>query len=110
MAVPEFDVAKIKRYCDKDNTTPHSDKLRIDFEVDGNVVTLFELRAPYDGASTEWMREDFAQFRWSPSNKLWSLYCMRGDLRWHRYKDLDPGPVDELIAEIDEDPTNIFKG
>lgn len=35
---------------------------------------------------------------------------MRSDLRWHKYREIDPGPVQWLLDEIDEDPTNIFKG
>ena len=35
---------------------------------------------------------------------------MLSDLRWHKYTEIEPGTVESLLAEVDEDPTNIFKG
>jgi hypothetical protein len=48
--------------------------------------------------------------RFDPETNLWSLYWADRNSRWHRYDDLDPGPVDELLREIAEDPTCIFWG
>ncbi len=30
--------------------------------------------------------------------------------RWHRYDDLEPGPVGKVLNEIEADPTCIFWG
>jgi hypothetical protein len=30
--------------------------------------------------------------------------------RWHRYDDLLPGTVDQVLREIESDPTGIFWG
>ena len=40
----------------------------------------------------------------------WSLYWADRNGRWHRYDDLEPGPVDKVLNEIEADPTCIFWG
>lgn len=43
--------------------------------------------------------------------KAWTLWWADRNERWDRYWDMDPTPdVDELLREIDEDPTGIFWG
>jgi hypothetical protein len=110
MVVPDTDIARVRRHCEAQNRHDHTDSLRIDFEVLGNDIVLFEDRAPWNGKSTERMREDFAKMRWSPSNRHWTLYCMDGNLKWHKYSEIGPGPIQTLLDEVDDDPTCIFKG
>jgi hypothetical protein len=40
----------------------------------------------------------------------WSLYWADRNDHWHRYDDLDPGPLDTVLNEIEADPTGIFWG
>lgn len=61
MALPESDLAVIRSFCDAQNESFDTDKLRIEHETSANTVTLYEYRAPWSGDSTEWDREDFAQ-------------------------------------------------
>ena len=52
-----------------------------------------------------------AQLRFEPADATWALYWADRNGRWHRYDDLDPTRVlEEVLAEIDEDPTCIFFG
>jgi hypothetical protein len=74
MAAPDNDVEQVRRFCEAENRHGHTDQLRIEFELDNNTITIFGYRAPWDGRSTEWMREDFARIRWSPTNGKWALY------------------------------------
>lgn len=47
----------------------------------------------------------------TPASRHWTLYWADRNSRWHRYDDLEATPhLDELITEIDEDPTCIFFG
>jgi Protein of unknown function (DUF3024) len=46
----------------------------------------------------------------SPRSSAPSLYWADRNGRWHRYDDLDPGPVDSASSEIEADPTCIFWG
>jgi hypothetical protein len=40
----------------------------------------------------------------------WTLYWADRNSRWHRYGHIEPGAIDDLLLEIDEDPTCIFWG
>jgi hypothetical protein len=51
-----------------------------------------------------------AQPRYSASTHEWSLYWADRNGRWHRYDDLPPGRVDQVLREIESDPTGIFWG
>jgi Protein of unknown function (DUF3024) len=110
MAAPETDVERVRRYCKQQNFHDHTDQLRIDFELDNNTVTLYEDRPAWDGSPGERMREEFARMRWSPSNGAWTLYCLDSNLKWHKYQGINPGSMQSLLREVDEDPTFIFKG
>jgi hypothetical protein len=59
---------------------------------------------------TEWSKVRVAQLRYSANTQHWSLYWADRNGRWHRYDDLDPGPVDKALNEIEADPTCIFWG
>jgi hypothetical protein len=67
------------------------------------------LRTP--STDDRWIREEVAQLRYSPDGQQWQLYCADSNSRWHRY---EPAPattrLEELINEIDRDPTGIFWG
>jgi Protein of unknown function (DUF3024) len=52
-----------------------------------------------------------AQLRYDPADHHWRLYCADRNSRWHYYDMAEPTPhLDELLNEIDEDPTGIFWG
>jgi hypothetical protein len=46
-----------------------------------------------------------AQLRYSANTHYWGLYWADRNGRWRRYEDLDPGPVDSALNEIEADPT-----
>ena len=48
-----------------------------------------------------------AQLRCRPKTHHWSLYWADRNGRWHRYDDLAPGPVDQVLNEIEADLTCI---
>lgn len=110
MGAPENDVERVRRFCDAENQHEHTDELRVEFELDNNTITLYESRSPWDGRSTERMRENFARLRWSPTNGNWKLFCLDRNLKWRTYSNIGPGSMTRLLREIDEDPTFIFKG
>ena len=55
-------------------------------------------------------RTRVAQLRYSANTNHWSRYWADRNDRWHRYDDIDPGPVDKALNEIEADPTCIFWG
>ena len=69
-------------------------------------------RAPWDENSRqEWTHFPIARLRYTAAGKSWTPVPARRNLRFHIY-DL-PAPsnrVDDLLNEIDRDPTYIFWG
>jgi len=49
--------------------------------------------------------------RYSKATRLWSLYWRDRNLEFHEYNRVPASAsVDELLAEVDRDPTAIFWG
>ena len=109
-APPETDVARIRKYCRARVPPRLRHQARIEAAVRGNSVTIFDCRPPWHPNLTEWSKVRVAQLRYSASTHHWSLYWADRNGRWHRYDDLDPGPVDNVLKEIEADPTCIFWG
>jgi DUF3024 family protein len=110
-AVPDLDLAKIARYC-RDTTPPEfRDQMRVEMGVRGKAVTLYECRPPWEGGITsEWSRLPVGQLRYDPTTTHWTLYWADRNARWHPYDLLEPGTAEEMLREIEEDPTCIFWG
>jgi hypothetical protein len=72
-AVPDLDLAKIKRFC-TDKTPPDlRDEMRVEVGVRGKPVTIFDCRAPLDDLN-EWFRMPIGQLRYDPAMTRWTLY------------------------------------
>jgi hypothetical protein len=85
--------------------------MRLEATVRGNSVTMADCRPPWQGEPGEWTRMNIAQLRYEPTSTRWTLYWADRNSRWHRYDDLEPtSSLDDLINEIDQDPTCIFFG
>ena len=88
------------------------DEVRVEVDVTDRHLTVLECRAPWHpGMGEEWTRFPIARLRFTKTQRLWSLFWRDRNLRFHAY-DLVPATprVDELLAEIDRDPTAIFWG
>ncbi len=50
-----------------------------------------------------------ARLRYTKAARRWSLYWRDRNVRFHRYEQLPPSPhVNDLLQEIDRDPTATF--
>jgi hypothetical protein len=97
-------------YCERRIPPEVRDEVKLGFKFRGNSVTLFEQRHPYH-SPTKWVEIVVAQFRYDQSTGLWSLYCADRNSRWHEYYEFEPcANFEELVQEVDEDPTYIFWG
>jgi len=107
---PETDVARIRKYCNTRVPARLRRQVRVEAAVRGYSVTIFECRPQWLPNLTEWSKIRVAQLRYSANTCHWSLYWADRNGRWHRYHDLDPGPVHNALNEIEADPTCIFWG
>lgn len=111
MAVPDTALAKIRRFCERRTPPKLRDQMRLDVMARGNSVTIADCRPLWKGAPGEWTHQPIAQLRYQPPTQCWTLHWADRNDRWHPYDDLDPTTdLDELINEIDQDPTCIFFG
>ncbi len=109
-AVADFDLEKIRKFCEGRTPKKFRDEMRVEAHVRGKSVTILDCRPPWNESFTDWSRMPIAQLRYSNETTLWTLYWSDRNSRWHVYDLIDPGTVDELLAEIANDPTCIFWG
>jgi hypothetical protein len=64
-----------------------------------------------DWTGLDWTSFPIARLRYVKGTQAWTLYWRDRNLRFHVYDRLPPSPhVDDLLVEIDRDPTAIFWG
>ena len=114
MALPELikhgAEKKLTAFCERRVPAHVRDQIRLIFKFRGNAVTLIETR-PYFKDPSTWTESPVAQFRFGLDEKVWSLYCRDRNTRWRFYNLIQPSAnLDDLIAEVDRDPTCNFWG
>ena len=79
-------------------------------DIDGQTLTLLCVRPKFDD-DTQKVAHPFARMRWVGAQKVWKLYWMMSDLKWHSYPWLPKSPsIAALMAEVDRDPHCAFFG
>jgi len=86
------------------------DQLRLELEVDGHRVRIWEIRPLWSDA-TQTVRSGVAQFTYTRSRDEWKLYWRRRDGKWHAWDQAEnTGPLDRLVRVVDEDRRGGFWG
>lgn len=102
--------ARLAKYCSGRIPSQALNQVRLSFKIKGNTVTLFEERPAFKYPSN-WVTIPVAQFRFDGQTKKWSLYCFDRNGKWHLYDRMKPSAdFDDLLKEVDRDPTGIFWG
>jgi hypothetical protein len=112
MALPEPDVARVRHWCAERVPEHARHQVRVEYQVAARHLTVVERRAPWGEAlGTEWTSFPIARLRYTATDKRWTLYWRDRHLRFSRYDLLPPlNRVEDLLAELDRDPTRIFWG
>jgi hypothetical protein len=110
--LPETDVSRVQRWCQARVPEHVRDKVRVEADVGDRHVTIVECRPPWHAdLGSEWTRLPIARLRYTKTTGVWSLLWRDRNLRFHVYDRVPPTPrVEDLLAELDEDPTAIFWG
>ncbi|WP_439647027.1 DUF3024 domain-containing protein [Blastococcus haudaquaticus] len=105
-------MARVRRWCRDRVPERARDQVRVEADVSGRDVTIVERRPPWSQtAGDDWTTIPVARLRYLTSRGVWRLYWRDRDERWHEYADLPfAATVDELLAELDSDPTALFWG
>jgi Protein of unknown function (DUF3024) len=112
MALPDLDVARVRRWCTARIPEHARHQVRVECEAAPGHLTIVERRAPWrENDGSEWTTLPIARLRYTAADKTWRLFWRDRNLRFHGYDLLKPSRnVDDLLAEIDRDPTGIFWG
>lgn len=110
--MPETDLAAVRHYCANKIPPEYRTEVRVEFDVRGKHLTVYECRPPWNADfGPAWSRQPVAQLRYNPADHRWTLYCADRNGRWHHYPNSKPTrQIDELLTEVDADPTGIFWG
>ena len=111
MTLPELDVARVRRWCAARVAEHARHQVRVECQVAPRHLTIVERRAPRrEDFGPEWTSFPVARLRYA-ADKSWTLYWRDRNLRFHIYDLLAPSnQVEDLLTEIDRDPTGIFWG
>lgn len=114
MALPELTKKTVEKtlfqYCESRIPKHIRKKLRLEFSFKGNAVVLFEVRPVWDDP-TQNTEGPVAQFKYNQTQNIWTLYWRDRNSKWHIYDRIQPSTkFQDLLGEVDKDPTGIFWG
>jgi Protein of unknown function (DUF3024) len=112
VALPDLDVARVQRWCAERVPDHARTQVRVDCEIAPRALTIVERRAPWQpDLAPEWTSLPIARLRYTAANQTWTLYWRDRNSRFHHYDLLAPSArIDDLLAELERDPTGIFWG
>lgn len=80
------------------------------FRINNQSIELFEIRPNWQD-NTQMMELDFAKITYVKTQKVWKLFWMRQDLKWHSYQPLAQAKqLETLLKEVAKDPNACFFG
>jgi len=85
---------------------------RLDFRADitGSDVVVVEVRPAFEDPSRK-VEHPVAKAKWVATRKVWRLFWMRADLKWHSYTPKpEAATIEAVLSEVDRDPHRCFFG
>ena len=82
-----------------------------DYEIDGQAISIYEVRPAWRGNPGEKTRSPVARFRYVKTTELWNIYWMRQTGKWHLYEpDQAKRKLKDALTVIDTDQYGCFFG
>ncbi len=105
-------MVRVQRWCQRRVPEQVRDEVRVEVDVAERHLTIVECRPPWRaGMGSEWTRFPIARLRYAKTAGVWSLFWRDRNLRFHAYDLVSAtANIEELLAEVDRDPTAIFWG
>ena len=88
------------------------DQVDIGFRIDDDdqSVVIHEIRPRFRNPD-ETIHTPVARMKYVKSRRVWKLYWMRADMKWHKYPpDPEVGSLQEAIEVVDDDDMCCFWG
>src|ERR1700740_2416948 len=110
MALPELDIARVRRWCAARVPEHARHQVRVECEVAPRHLTIVERRAPWrEDFGPDWTAFPIARLRSPPADSSGPCVWRPRTLRSHLYEPMAPSHrVEDLLTELDRDPTCIF--
>ena len=110
--LPDLDVRRVRRWCDARVPEHVRDELRVEVDLAPRHLTIVETRPPWRADfGPDWTRSPIARLRFTKATGMWELLWCDRNSRFHRYDLVEPTPrIEDLLAEVERDPTAIFWG
>lgn len=115
MALTEIEIKRIEKtvdaYVQKRRPPPHiRPELDIGYRVKGQSVEVYEIRPVWRNES-ESMEHPVAKATFIKTRRVWKVFWMRADLKWHSYQPAPTvGTVEQFFALIEADTYACFWG
>jgi hypothetical protein len=115
MALSEFEIKRIEKLVGKfvEGQQPVCHirrQLEYTFRISKQSFEILEVR-PQHNDPTKIQEIPIAKATYIKSRKLWKLYWMRADLKWHSYKPFpESSSLEKILEVIAQDRYNCFFG
>ncbi len=115
MAISEFEIKRIEKLVGNfiERRRPPvnlREKVDLSFRISGQSFEIFEIR-PVWNAPSQKIEGTIAKATYVKKSKLWKLYWMRADMKWHKYPPVpDSKSLEKILEVIDEDSHGCFWG
>ncbi|MGW6197272.1 DUF3024 domain-containing protein [Kribbella sp. NPDC055110] len=105
-------VARVQRWCAARVSEHARDQLRVECELAPRHLTIVERRPSWrEDPGPDWTSSAIARLRYNATDKSWTLYWADQHQRLYAYDQVGPSQsIDDLLTEIDRDPTSISWG
>ena len=82
-----------------------------DYEIDGQAVSILEVRPAWKGSPGEVTRRPIAKFRFVKVTGQWQIYWMRSSGKWQSYEPMfATAELDDALMVIESDHYGCFFG
>lgn len=115
MSLSEFEIKRIEKhlgsFINARRPAPHiRHEVDLSYRIDNQNVEIYEIRALWNDPEKK-IESPIAKATFIKKDKIWKVYWMRQDLKWHSYK---PEPVvktiEEFVSLVDQDKNACFWG
>ena len=115
MAISEFEIKRIEKivgqFVESKRPAAHiRNELDISFRISDQSFEIYEIRPQWNDPSKK-IEGPIAKATYVKSKKMWKLFWMRADLKWHSYQ---PYPVsnsiEKILEVIEQDSHGCFWG
>ena len=115
MPISEFEIKRIEKlvgqFVEKRRPESHiRNKLDLAFRISEQSFEIFEIRPQWDNPRKK-IENPIAKATYVKSKKIWKLFWLRVDLKWHSYTPFPTSKsLERIIDVIDSDENCCFWG